>query len=117
MYAIAQTGLVFLAHSSACDLLSGVQSAHLEGRCSVEMTSCAQCNPEETINANTMPTTVLIFGAGYDPAVDDLDPIPSATTNTMGRGLFIVNASNGNVIWQTGPGTQSVGYSSGVPYY
>jgi type IV pilus assembly protein PilY1 len=54
-----------------------------------------------TIRASTNP--VLIFGAGYDAAVEDLDPIPSYTTNTMGRGIFVVDGTNGNVLWQAGP--------------
>ncbi len=53
------------------------------------------------------PTTVLIFGAGYDSAAED----PSATsqgTATMGRGIFVVDAATGDVIWQAGPtGTDS----------
>ena len=53
------------------------------------------------IRASANP--VLIFGAGYDPAVEDLDPIPAGTTNTMGRGLFVVDGVTGNVIWQAGP--------------
>lgn len=46
---------------------------------------------------------VLIFGAGYDASVDDQDPIPSGTLYTMGRGVFVVNALNGSVLWQAGP--------------
>ena len=44
---------------------------------------------------------VLIFGAGYDPN-EDSDP-PTAG-DTMGRGIFIVDATNGSVLWQAGPG-------------
>jgi type IV pilus assembly protein PilY1 len=46
---------------------------------------------------------VLIFGAGYDPAAEDLDPVPSGVTNAMGRGIFVVDAITGNVLWQAGP--------------
>jgi type IV pilus assembly protein PilY1 len=46
---------------------------------------------------------VLIFGAGYDAAVEDLDPIPSGTTNSFGRGIFVVDGITGNVLWQAGP--------------
>jgi type IV pilus assembly protein PilY1 len=45
---------------------------------------------------------VLIFGAGNDPNEEDNDP-PSAG-DTMGRGIFIVDATNGSVVWQAGPG-------------
>jgi type IV pilus assembly protein PilY1 len=71
------------------------------------------------INLGGTLTTVLIFGAGYDPAVDDQDPIPAASVNTMGRGIFIVNASDGSIIWQAGPNaaSQSASYSAGTPYY
>jgi len=53
------------------------------------------------IRASANP--VLIFGGGYDAAVDDLDPIPVGTTNTLGRGIFVVDGLTGNVIWQAGP--------------
>lgn len=46
---------------------------------------------------------VLIFGAGYDPAVEDQDPIPVGVSNTMGRGIFVIDAITGNVLWQAGP--------------
>lgn len=55
------------------------------------------------IRASANP--VLIFGAGYDPIVDDLDPIPAGTVNSIGRGIFVVDAITGNVIWQAGPTT------------
>jgi type IV pilus assembly protein PilY1 len=43
---------------------------------------------------------VLIFGAGYDTG-EDLEP-PNA--DTMGRGIFIVDAISGDLLWQAGPG-------------
>jgi type IV pilus assembly protein PilY1 len=83
---------------------------------------------------------VLIFGAGYDPNVDDVNPCllqsvgptsvtlkpvgsgtvdfstpigsctinnptggPTTRSRTMGRGVLIVDAFNGNVVWQAGP--------------
>ena len=39
---------------------------------------------------------VLIFGGGYDNAEDSEPPL----TNTMGRGIFILDATNGTVVWQ-----------------
>ncbi|MGQ0579657.1 MAG: hypothetical protein ACT4PQ_12225 [Betaproteobacteria bacterium] len=63
------------------------------------------------INGHTGP--VLIFGAGYDPAVEDLDPASitgntsttvthtgGTATRSMGRGIFIVDAETGEPIWQ-----------------
>jgi Tfp pilus tip-associated adhesin PilY1 len=44
-------------------------------------------------------TPVLVFGAGYDPAQDSEPP----TTNTMGRGIFVVNAETGALIWSANP--------------
>ncbi|GAB2581280.1 hypothetical protein GCM10027034_10580 [Ramlibacter solisilvae] len=43
---------------------------------------------------NTTP--VLIFGGGYDAAEDSEPP----TADTMGRGIFVVNALTGALIWQ-----------------
>jgi len=61
---------------------------------------------------------VLVFGAGYDPAADDLDPVVITAVNTttgaitttsvgtvnrtMGRGLYVVNALTGALIWSAG---------------
>ena len=65
------------------------------------------------INGHTGP--VLVFAAGYDPAVEDLDPatITSSTSTTvttasgtvtrsMGRGIYIVDAATGDIIWAAG---------------
>jgi len=41
------------------------------------------------------PTPVLVFGAGYDPAQDEEPP----TANTMGRGIFVVDAVSGAKIF------------------
>ena len=43
---------------------------------------------------------VLIFGAGYDTNEDAEPP----NGDTMGRGIFIVDAVTGDVLWQAGPG-------------
>lgn len=40
---------------------------------------------------------VLIFGAGYDAAANDASP---ATTATMGRGVFVVDAITGALVWK-----------------
>jgi Tfp pilus tip-associated adhesin PilY1 len=58
---------------------------------------------------------VLIFGAGYDPTPEDIEPdtitdfteskVATVTdyNRTMGRGIFIVEAETGEIIWQAGP--------------
>ncbi|MFT7457712.1 MAG: Tfp pilus tip-associated adhesin PilY1 [Planctomycetota bacterium] len=59
---------------------------------------------------------VVMFGAGYDPTVEDIDPttitaVSSSTvtvgastySRTMGRGIFVVDAVTGTPIWQAGP--------------
>jgi Tfp pilus tip-associated adhesin PilY1 len=67
--------------------------------------------------AGIPPTTpVLLFGAGYDPAIEDLDPAVVTSVNTtngsvttttvgtvnrtMGRGIYVVNALTGELIWR-----------------
>ena len=58
---------------------------------------------------------VLIFGAGYDPLVEDLDPatitgLTSTTvvttsgtfTRSMGRGVYVLDAETGDILWQAG---------------
>ena len=83
-----------------------------------------------TIAASTNP--VLIFGAGYDPLVEDV--VPSTITNgnadadgdgnkevlagaanyerSMGRGIFIVDAVTGNLLFQAGPAGSDTSLSS-----
>lgn len=49
---------------------------------------------------STLSTTpVLVFGAGYDPSEDTEPP----GTDVMGRGIFIVNAATGALIWSANP--------------
>ena len=91
-------------------------------------------------NASNPDNIVLIFGAGYEPAVEDITPcllnkatlsgverkaigtgtvaytstgsctIENATgsatsfSRTTGRGILVVDAFNGNVVWQAGGG-------------
>lgn len=43
---------------------------------------------------------VLIFGAGYDATADDASPQGTAT---MGRGIYVVDAITGDIIWMAGP--------------
>ena len=53
---------------------------------------------------------VLIFGAGYDSNEDSEPPI----ADTMGRGIFILDAVTGAIVWQAGPGG-SANSCSGTP--
>lgn len=48
------------------------------------------------VTANANP--VLIFGAGYDPASEDAEP-PTAAGDTIGRGIFVLDALTGAPIW------------------
>lgn len=60
---------------------------------------------------------VLVFGAGYDPTAEDVPPgditavssdaVTAGTAiyqRSMGRGVFMVDALTGEVLWQAGPG-------------
>jgi len=72
---------------------------------------------------------VLLFGAGYDPNVEDIDPdtitsvnlstgsvttASGTTSRTMGRGIFLVDAYTGALLWQAG--RPSADPSVGKPY-
>jgi type IV pilus assembly protein PilY1 len=46
------------------------------------------------------PKPVLIFGAGYDAAAEDREP---PTADAMGRGIFILDAADGHIVWQAQP--------------
>ena len=65
------------------------------------------------IHASANP--VLIFGAGYDAVVEDQDPIPAGTYPTKGRGILVVDATNGNVLWQAGPNPTGAAVNKTVP--
>ena len=69
-----------------------------------------------TVMLGTTATPVLIFGAGYDPAADD--DTAGATARTMGRGIYVLNAITGAVIWSAGPSgmTKTVaGMTNSIP--
>jgi Tfp pilus tip-associated adhesin PilY1 len=68
----------------------------------------------KTLNTNS-GKPVLIFGAGYDPLVEDLVPediigITATTVSTstetatrsMGRGIYVLDAETGTILWQAG---------------
>lgn len=52
------------------------------------------------IKFNGSDRTVLLFGGGYDPAQDDNE---LAQNDTMGRAIFMIDASTGAKLWQAGP--------------
>jgi len=52
----------------------------------------------QAAEANGHP--LLIFGGGYDATSEDAEP--PATSDTMGRAVYFVDALNGNVIWSVG---------------
>lgn len=52
-----------------------------------------------TVKGHSGP--VLIFGAGYDTNQDNDSP---AAEDSMGRGIFVVDAATGALLWRAGPG-------------
>ena len=42
-----------------------------------------------------IPTPVLVFGAGYDNAQDAEPPL----ADSQGRGIFVINAETGALVW------------------
>jgi len=55
-------------------------------------------------SSTDLPTPVLIFGGGYDANAEDAEP---PTADTMGRGIFIVDAATGALVWKATYGTSS----------
>lgn len=53
---------------------------------------------------NGAPKPVLIFGAGYDTNKDDTG---IATPDSIGRGLFVVDAETGALVWSITPAQNS----------
>jgi type IV pilus assembly protein PilY1 len=102
-------------------------------------------------NPSNPENVVLIFGAGYEPALEDINPCllsewhnnrvvraavgagtvtytsagsctvtgatGSATTinRTRGRGLLVLDAFNGNVVWQAGPAPAGATHNLTMP--
>jgi type IV pilus assembly protein PilY1 len=60
------------------------------------------------IKGNT--NSVLIFGAGFDTNQDN---DPPTVADTMGRGIFILDALTGCIVWQAGPSPGSGGLCTG----
>jgi len=62
-------------------------------------------NTWSTVNVETLKLggndkTVLIFGGGYD---DNQDTVTERTADAIGRGVFIVDAETGAMLWRAGP--------------
>ena len=97
--------------------------------------------PTVITNLAGLSVPVLVFGAGYDAAVDDLDPslvstvnatdatvsgvVPGGITTTgglivnrsMGRGIYVVNALTGALIWSaSGLGSGATKEVAGMNY-
>jgi len=54
----------------------------------------------ETLKLGGIEKTVLIFGAGYDT---NQDSATVRTSDSIGRGVFIVDAETGQLLWRAGP--------------
>lgn len=63
------------------------------------------------IDLNGTATEVLIFGGGYDTS-EDSGPGP----DSMGDGVYIVNATTGNLIWRAGPDSGANLQLTGMDY-
>jgi type IV pilus assembly protein PilY1 len=46
---------------------------------------------------------VLVFGGGYDTAVEDGIAPKQYQTDTVGTGIYMVDAVNGHLLWRAGP--------------
>ena len=71
--------------------------------------------PRVVTNLAGLTTPIVIFGAGYDPNVEDIDSATitasdatsvttaAGTTNrAMGRGIYVVDAATGALLWSAG---------------
>jgi len=56
------------------------------------------------------PNPVLVFGAGYDPAQDAEPP----SGDSMGRGVFVLDALSGTQVWRATAGTGTTTVCSGT---
>ncbi|WP_168798531.1 PilC/PilY family type IV pilus protein [Herbaspirillum sp. ST 5-3] len=55
---------------------------------------------------------VLVFGAGYSTTQDSEPP----TADTMGRGVFVLDATDGSLVWSAGPTAAATRQVSGMDY-
>ncbi|HJV80014.1 pilus assembly protein [Noviherbaspirillum sp.] len=58
------------------------------------------------------PNPVLIFGAGYSSTQDSEPP----AADTMGRGIFALDAVTGDLVWSAGPTASATRQVSGMDY-
>ncbi|MEH6592789.1 MAG: hypothetical protein V7746_21155 [Halioglobus sp.] len=56
------------------------------------------------VDSNGIPKPVLIFGAGYDT---DKDATTVASPDDIGRGIYIVDATTGALVWSVTPAANS----------
>jgi len=63
--------------------------------------------PTTVIYAGT-PTDVLVFGGGYDEGQDAPKAAPRA--DAVGRAVFVVRASDGEMLWSAGPADAGTDY-------
>ena len=54
------------------------------------------------VRLGSLDKDVIVMGAGYDPAIEDQDPITTGS-RTMGRGIYVIDIANGSVIWRAAP--------------
>ena len=77
----------------------------------------------ETVNGEPARVPVVVFGAGYDPAAEDRPyntstetyGSPEATSPSMGRGVFVLEAATGNILRRFGPAAADGGMTHSVP--
>lgn len=55
---------------------------------------------------------VIIFGAGYSPGQDSEPPV----ADTYGRGIFVLDAVDGSLVWSAGPTASAITQVSGMDY-
>lgn len=77
--------------------------ARVRGYCNI----AASATPAACSSTN-LPSPVLIFGAGYDTN-EDSEPI--STMDASGRGIFVLDALTGAVIWKATYTSGSTSYS------
>ncbi len=61
-----------------------------------------------TVNYAGTATEVLIFGGGYDDGQDA--PLAPPRSDTVGRAVFVVRASTGEMLWSAGPADAGTDY-------
>ena len=54
----------------------------------------------KTLGGSNTNNVALIFGGGHDAASED--PEPPAATDSMGRGIFVLDAFTGSLVWWAG---------------